>query len=94
MSVYPIVLSQSEFIPKESLTFPFEERGLQFGDGIYEVIRIYSGEYYLFEEHIDRLYRSTEAIKIDLSLTKETFKKMLTDFLIKNDMKTDGKLYL
>src|SRR5699024_11841722 len=29
MSIYPIILSQGEFINKEDLTYPFEERGLQ-----------------------------------------------------------------
>ena len=58
MSVYSTILTQSEFVDKDSLSYPFEERGLQFGDGIYEVIRIYKGEYYLLTEHVDRLYRS------------------------------------
>lgn len=94
MSVYPIILSQNEFLSQESLHFPYEERGLQFGDGIYEVIRIYNGNYYLLEEHIDRLFRSTQAIKIDFPYTKEVIKKRLLDLLIKNNMTSDGKVYL
>ena len=41
MSVYPIIMTQSQFTHRDNLHYPFEERGLQFGDGIYEVIRIY-----------------------------------------------------
>ena len=46
MSMYPIIMSQGKFTHKDSLQFPFEERGLQFGDGVYEVIRIYNGKLY------------------------------------------------
>ncbi len=50
MAVYPIVLAQQNFTHQDSLHYPFEERGLQFGDGIYEVIRIYKGNYYLLKD--------------------------------------------
>lgn len=94
MSVYPVILSQMKFVHRDSLKYPFEERGLQFGDGVYEVIRIYKGQYYLLDEHIDRLYRSTEAIKIELSLKKEEFKARLVELLERNKMEVDGKVYL
>ena len=94
MSVYPIILKQGSFAHRESLLFPFEERGLQFGDGVYEVIRIYQGKYYLLEEHIDRLYRSLYEIKIELPYSSEKITEMLHDLLRRNNMDTDGKVYL
>ncbi|GLO65534.1 D-amino-acid transaminase [Oceanobacillus kimchii] len=94
MSVYPIILTQSEFRNKDSLNYPFEERGLQFGDGIYEVIRVYEGKYYLFEEHVDRLYRSAEAIKIEIPQSKKEMKELLLQLITKNEMTTDGKVYM
>lgn len=94
MTVYPIVLSQDKFLQKETLTYPFEERGLQFGDGVYEVIRIYNGSCYLLEEHIVRLYQSAEAIKINLPFDQDEFTNLLLDLIEKNDMKADGKIYL
>ncbi|WP_284139546.1 D-amino-acid transaminase [Virgibacillus sp. LDC-1] len=94
MSVHPVILTQSKFLHRDSLKFPFEERGLQFGDGIYEVIRIYAGKYYLLEEHVDRLFRSIEAIKIKLPLTKKELTEQLLELLEKNSMDGDGKVYL
>ncbi|SHG69991.1 D-amino-acid transaminase [Ornithinibacillus halophilus] len=94
MSVYPIVLSQSKFIHRDSVKFPMQERALQFGDGIYEVIRIYNGDYYLLNEHIERLFRSAEAIKIQINLTKEALEEFLTLLLERNNIQEDGKLYL
>jgi len=94
LSVYPVILSQMKFVHRDSLKFPFEERGLQFGDGVYEVIRIYKGHYYLLNEHVDRLFRSAEAIKIDLSFTKAECRELLLELLSRNKMDVDGKIYL
>lgn len=94
MSVYPIILSQTKFIHRDSLKYPYEERGLQFGDGVYEVIRIYNGNYYLLEEHVNRLFRSAQAIKIELPFTKEEITSLLHEILDKNSVSTDGKLYM
>src|SRR5699024_2232528 len=94
MAAYSIVLSQKDFVHRDSLAYPFEERGLQFGDGVYEVIRIYKGSYYLLKEHVDRLFRSAEAIKLSLPFTKEEVTQLLLELLEKNDMESDGKVYL
>lgn len=94
MSVYPIIMTQSSFTHRDNLKYPYEERGLQFGDGIYEVIRIYNGEYYLLQEHVDRLFRSTAAVKINLDVTKEEMTHLLLQLLERNKMTEDGKVYL
>lgn len=94
MSVYTIIMAQGKFLHRDNLTYPFEERGLQFGDGVYEVIRIYKGKYYLFNEHVDRLYRSLDAIDIKLVQPKETLVKLLNELLTQNNMVNDGFVYL
>lgn len=94
MTAYSIILSQKEFSNRDRLTYPFEERGLQFGDGVYEVIRVYKGSYYLLTEHVDRLFRSAEAIKLSLPFTKKEITQLLVELLEKNNMENDGKVYL
>lgn len=94
MANYPIILSQTKFTHRDTLQYPYEERGLQFGDGVYEVIRIYNGKYYLLEEHINRLFRSAEAVKIALPFTKDELTNLLNTLLQKNEVETDAKVYL
>ncbi|QDP39593.1 D-amino-acid transaminase [Radiobacillus deserti] len=94
MTVHSYVLSQQEFVDRHSLTYPFEERGLQFGDGVYEVIRVYNGDYYLKKEHVDRLFRSAEAVKIKLPFTKEELDANLRQLLSQNNVTDDAKVYL
>lgn len=92
--MYTIILSQDKFIHKDALQFPIEERGLQFGDGVYEVIRIYRGQAYLLDEHIARLYRSLEAIQIQLKMTAADIKEYLIHLIHVNEMHEDGFIYL
>ncbi|RLL44954.1 D-amino-acid transaminase [Oceanobacillus piezotolerans] len=94
MTVYPIIMTQSKFTHKDSLRYPYEERGMQFGDGIYEVIRIYQGNYYLFDEHIERLFRSADAIKLTLPYDQSELRNLLLQLIKRNNMNKDGKLYL
>lgn len=92
--MYPIIMSQGKFTHKDSLKFPYEERGLQFGDGVYEVIRIYEGRPYLLEEHIARLFRSLKAVRIQIEQTEESMMKLLQNLIKKNSMNQDGYIYL
>lgn len=94
MENYAIILSQSNFVHKDSLSFPMEERGLQFGDGVYEVIRVYEGKPYLLDAHIERLYRSLVAVQIQIDETFEEMKDFLLTLIEKNNMKNDGAIYL
>ncbi|WP_163529475.1 D-amino-acid transaminase [Halobacillus ihumii] len=94
MSVYDYVLTESDFVHKDDLQYPFEERGLQFGDGIYEVIRVYNGKYYLIDEHVDRLYRSAEAVKLKMPFAKEEMYQQLDALLQKNQIQNDAKVYM
>src|SRR5699024_6870786 len=92
--MYTIILSQDAFIHKDALQFPIEERGLQFGDGVYEVIRIYDGKPYLLDDHIARLFRSLQAIHINITMTQSQLISKLRDLLNINNMLDDGFIYL
>src|SRR5699024_7008549 len=94
MSKYSIIMTQGFFAHKDSLLIPYEERAVQFGDGVYEVIRVYDGKPYLLEEHVNRLYRSLEAIRIQLDINHAKLTELLTDLISKNNMTTDGNIYL
>lgn len=54
------------FLPLGEAAVPVEDRGFQFGDGVYEVIRTYGGEPFRVEAHLERLERSAQAIHLTL----------------------------
>src|SRR5699024_748085 len=94
MSTYSIILSQDKFVHKDSLSFPYEERAIQFGDGVYEVIRVYEGKPYLFTPHVDRLYRSLDAITINLPIAKDRVANLLEELVKRNEVTEDTFIYL
>ena len=50
------------FLSLASASVSIEDRGFQFGDGVYEVIRTYGGRPFMLHAHLARLNRSAEAI--------------------------------
>ena len=50
------------FLSLAGASVSIEDRGFQFGDGVYEVIRTYGGRPFMLHAHLARLNRSAEAI--------------------------------
>ncbi|RFT67033.1 D-amino-acid transaminase [Bacillus clarus] len=71
-----------------------EERGLQFGDGVYEVIRLYKGNFHLLDPHLTRLYRSMDEIELTLPFSKAELITLLYKLIENNNFHEDGTIYL
>ncbi|MBV5312809.1 MAG: D-amino-acid transaminase [Prolixibacteraceae bacterium] len=54
-----------KLIPKTEASISPEDRGFNFADGIYEVIKYYGGKPFRYADHMDRLRRSLREIRID-----------------------------
>ncbi len=54
-----------EIMPIERAVVPIEDRGYQFGDGVYEFVASYEGRPFMLEEHLDRLERSMRELAFD-----------------------------
>lgn len=64
------VLWNEQIIDESKVKIDLEDRGYQFGDGIYEVIRIYDGCMYMEKEHLDRFWESAQKIRMTLPFTQ------------------------
>ncbi|HYS75955.1 MAG TPA: aminotransferase class IV, partial [Burkholderiales bacterium] len=53
-----------EFMPIEQAKISVLDRGFIFGDGVYEVIPVYSRRPFRLEEHLARLQASLDAIRL------------------------------
>lgn len=51
------------------------DHGLLYGDGVFEGIRAYNGRVFMLDEHIDRLYRSAQAISLAIPMTRKEMAK-------------------
>jgi D-alanine transaminase len=82
-----------KFTSLDELVLPIDERGHQFGDGVYEVIRVYNGTPFMLDEHLDRLINSSKAIKLPITQTVEDFKSLILEAVDKSQLK-DCNVYL
>ncbi|PLR81469.1 D-amino-acid transaminase [Bacillus canaveralius] len=70
-----------EFIDINKAVLPIDERGHQFGDGVYEVVKVYDSSPFLLDEHLLRLEKSASEIRINLPYTLHEVKKIIMDGL-------------
>jgi D-alanine transaminase len=59
------VYHNGRYVPKEQASISPEDRGFLFADGVYEVLRAYSGRLFEAEAHVARLRRSLAELRID-----------------------------
>jgi D-alanine transaminase len=62
-----------EFVTKEDAKVSVLDRGFLFGDGLYEVVRIYENEPLCLEEHLDRFFFGVNGIRMPLPYSREEF---------------------
>ncbi|WP_085991609.1 D-amino-acid transaminase [Oceanobacillus senegalensis] len=70
-----------------------EDRGYQFGDGIYEVIGVYQGKFFMLDEHLERLERSAREIQLSLPSSISEIKENLMELVQVNNLQ-EGVIYL
>ncbi len=59
-----LAMIQDEIVAMEKLEPIYLDRGIFFGDGVYEVLRSYGGKIFALEEHLQRFSNSLAAIGI------------------------------
>lgn len=60
------IFINDEFVDESEGKINYSDRGYNFGDGIYEYIRIYDGKVFTSKEHYERLFRSAKEIGLNL----------------------------
>lgn len=70
------------------------DRGFMFGDGVYEVIPVYSGKLFRSEGHLARLQHSLDAIDIPNPLTTLQWIEIFSTLIEHNFPSADSVIYL
>ena len=76
-----------KLVEKDKAVISIFDHGLLYGDGVFEGIRSYNSLVFKLEEHIDRLYRSAEAIELKMPMTKADMIKAVLETLKANGLK-------
>ena len=81
------------FMPIEEARIPVLDRGFIFGDGVYEVIPVYSRRPFRLPEHLLRLQHSLDGIRLRNPHTDSEWGGLLEQIIARNDS-DDQYLYL
>ena len=88
-----LILVNKELLEEKDVFISRNDRGYQFGDGVYEVIKIYNGEMFTSKEHINRLYESARKIQLTIPYENDELIGMLKNLMKVNQLK-DGHIYM
>jgi D-alanine transaminase len=81
------------FLPLAEAKVSIEDRGFQFGDGVYEVIRTYKGRPFALDAHLARLERSAAALDLTQPYGRDEWTRHILEG-IKRAAYPEAKIYL
>lgn len=80
------VYLNGRFIDRNKAKISIFDHGLLYGDGVFEGIRSYDRLVFKLREHIDRLYKSADAIELKIPMAKRILIKAVRDTLKRNKL--------
>lgn len=88
-----MIYLNGEFMPLAEARVPVLDRGFLFGDGIYEVIPVYSRRPFRLAEHLARLQRSLDGIRLANPLANAEWTALI-EKIVANNEGDDQQVYL
>jgi D-alanine transaminase len=85
-----MVFLNGAFLPLEEARVPVLDRGFIFGDGIYELIPVYSRAPFRMDEHLARLERSLAAVRIANPYAREQWRAIILELIAKQPWEDQG----
>ncbi|MEY9868758.1 D-amino-acid transaminase [Peribacillus sp. RS7] len=87
------IIFNGDLKSRSEVKVDIEDRGYQFGDGVYEVIRVYNGELFAGDMHLNRLMDSAKLIQMKVPFTVAEIKARMKELITEDQLK-DGIVYM
>jgi len=87
------VYISGKLVEKDQATVSVFDHGFLYGDGVFEGIRVYGGKVFLLGEHINRLYESALAIRLEIPMNKADLTAAVNSTVAANSL-SDGYVRL
>ena len=88
-----MIYLNGDFMPLEEARIPVLDRGFIFGDGVYEVIPVYSRKPFRLAEHLLRLQHSLDGIRLQNPHSDDEWSRLVEQIIVRNES-DDQYLYL
>ncbi len=80
------VFLNGRFLPEVDAVVPLNDRGFLLGDGLFETARVAGGQPFRFAQHLERLSRGADFLKIKLPFTPKEIQKFAAQLIKKNNL--------
>ncbi|RWZ60862.1 branched-chain-amino-acid transaminase [Halobacillus fulvus] len=77
-----------EYVDKNEAVVSVYDHGFLYGDGVFEGIRVYEGNIFKLDEHLNRLYDSAKSIMLHIPYEKEELEEIIAETVRKNQLET------
>ena len=81
-----LIYVDGELLPRAEAKISVYDSGFMLGDGMWEGLRLYDGEWAFFDDHMDRLLASLKSVSIDTGLGRADFRAILDRTAAANGM--------
>ena len=81
-----VVFLNGKFVPEAEAVVPLNDRGFLLGDGLFETVRVANGKTFRFAQHLERLARGAEFLKIQLPFTPRELQKFADQLIAQNEL--------
>jgi len=88
-----IAYVNGSYVPHDEAFVSINDRGFQFGDGVYEVIAVYKGHYLDLDQHLDRLEYSLKEMRIQQPVSRQCIKLIFKELQRRNRIQS-GYVYI
>ena len=78
------VYLNGDYIPENEARLPFRDRGVKYGDAVFDTTRTFGHKIFKLREHLERLYRSLRYIGIDPGLTLDEMAAITEEVAARN----------
>jgi D-alanine transaminase len=85
-----MVFLNGKFMPIEEARVPVLDRGFIFGDGVYELVPVYSRVPFRMDEHLARLERSLAAVRIGNPYSRAEWRDIILQLVAKQPFEDQG----
>lgn len=75
-----------EFVKKEEAVISVFDHGFLYGDGVFEGIRVYSGNVFRLDAHLKRLFESAQSIMLKIPYTQEEMQQLIVETIRRNEL--------
>jgi D-alanine transaminase len=85
-----MIFLNGKFMPIEQATVPVLDRGFIFGDGVYELVPVYSRVPFRIDEHLARLERSLHEVRIRNPYSRERWREIIAQLIAQQPYEDQG----